>query len=99
MTTVSTYEARQNFSKLIELAFYRNEHFRVKRNNKPIAWIVGEPFMQRLGRYVEYLIENEPILADTLAIALDDDIRDAIEQGSEEVKDAQFIPLDDVVTD
>ena len=98
MTTVSTYEARQNFAKLIELAFYKNEHVRVKRNNKPIAWIVGEPFMQRLSRFVEYLIENEPALADTLAITLDDDIREAIEQGSEDIKEGNILPIEDVLT-
>jgi hypothetical protein len=99
MTTVSTYEARQNFARLIELAFYRNAQFRVKRNNRPIAWIVGEPFMQRLSQFVDYLMEHEPILADTLAIDLDDDIREALEQGSEEVKAGKFIPIDDVLND
>jgi PHD/YefM family antitoxin component YafN of YafNO toxin-antitoxin module len=99
MTTVSTYEARQNFAKLIELAFYKNEQFRVKRNNKPFAWIVGEPFMQRLGQFVEYLTEHEPILADTLAIDLDDEIREAIEEGSKEVKAGKFMPIEDVLKD
>ena len=99
MTTVSSYEARQNFARLIELAFYKNEYVRVKRNNKPIAWIVGEPFMQRLGQFVDYLIEHEPALADTLAISLDDEIRDAISEGSEEVKAGKHIPLANVLTD
>ena len=99
MTTISTYQARQNFAKLLELAFYKNEHFRVKRNNKAIAWIVGEPFMQRLSQFIEYLIEREPALADTLAITLDDDIREAIERGSNEVKAGNFTPIEDVLTD
>lgn len=99
MTTVSTHEARQNFAKLIELAFYKNEHVQVKRNSKPIAWIVGEPFMQRLGQFAEHLVEHEPKLAHMLALTLDNDIREAIEQGSREAKAGKFIPIEDVLND
>ena len=87
MATLTTDEARKNFSKLIELAFYKNQLTRVKRNKKPMAWIVGDPFMQKIGQFVDYLIEHEPALADTLAITLDDDIREAIEASTKEVKD------------
>ena len=99
MSTVTTDEARKNFSKLIELAFYKNQLTRVKRNKTPMAWIVGEPFMQRLGQFVDYLIEHEPALADTLAITLDDDIREAIETGTKEVKDGKLIPIRNILDD
>ena len=55
--------------------------------------------MQRLGQFAEYLIEHKPALADTLALSLDDNIREVIEQGSREVEVGKFLPIEDILND
>ena len=99
MTTVSTHQARENLAKLIELAFYKAEKIQVKRNNRPMAWIVGEPFMDAVGQVVDYLIENEPAIADTLAIMVDDKIRQTIEQGVKESRAGEYVPIETILDD
>lgn len=99
MTTVSTYEARRNLSGLLELAFYRNEQIRIKRNKKPMARIVGEPLMQTVEKLIDYIIEHEPALADTLAIMLDDEIREVIEQGTKDARAGKLLPIESILDD
>ena len=99
MTTVSTHQARKNLAQLIELAFYKAEKIQVKRNNRAMAWIVGEPFMDAVGKMVDYLIENEPALADTLAIMVDDKIRQTIEQGVKESRAGEYVPIETILDD
>lgn len=97
MTSIQAHKARQNFSELIEKAFYQNKLTRIKRNNKPIAWIVGEPFMQKISTMIDYIIENDPELADTLAIQFDDEIRSIINASIEEAEAGKTIPLTDIL--
>ncbi len=77
----------------MELAFYKGERFRIARKNKPMAWLVGEPFMEAISKVIDYIIENEPALADSLAISLDEEINTVINKGTEAVKKEEFIPL------
>lgn len=97
MTTVSSHEARQNLAKLIDLAFYKDERIRVKRNNRAMAWIVGAPFMQALGELVDYIIEHEPALADTLTLTVDQEIRQTIEQSIKETKQGRIEPITSIL--
>lgn len=94
MTTVSTYEARQNLAKLLELAFYKGEKIKVERNKRAMAWIVGDPTMRAIEHLIDYIIEHEPALADTLAILMDKEIMEAIRQGTREVEEGKTIPLE-----
>ena len=94
MTVVSADEARRHFATLLETAFYQNVRIHIKRNNKPMAWLVGEPYMAALDQIIAQLVEHHPALADTLAISLDDDLRHVIEQGTEEVKAGRTIPIE-----
>jgi hypothetical protein len=99
MTTVSAHEARQKFAELLELAFYKNAQIRIERNKKPMAWIVGEPFMKVLDSVIDHLIEHEPAIADTLAIMIDDEIRTVIEQGIQEIKAGKLIPIESILNE
>ncbi|MCZ7545100.1 MAG: type II toxin-antitoxin system Phd/YefM family antitoxin [Anaerolineae bacterium] len=99
MTTVSTHEARRNFSELLELAFYKNEQIRISRNKKPMARLVGEPFMQTVEKLIDYIIEQHPTLADTLAIELDEEIQAIIERGREEYKAGKAMPIESILED
>lgn len=98
MSKISAHEARRNFSKLLELAFYKNRRIQIERNRKPMAWLVGEPFMQAVEEMIEHIIEHQPALADTLAITLDDDIRATIDRSREEWRKGQKIPLEEIVS-
>lgn len=61
---VSASQARRNLTKLIE------------RRGKPVARLVGEPFMRAIGE----LAETHASLFDTLAAGLGDEIRRTIEE-------------------
>jgi len=97
MTTVSTHEFRKRLSELLELAYYKNEPVHISRSGKPMARLVGEPTMQALEEIIDYIIENDPALADTLAIMVDDDIRDAIMQGRKEWEAGERIPIEEAL--
>lgn len=99
MTSISAHEARTKFAEFVERAFYQNQKFQVKRNDKAMAWIVGEPFMIAVDQMVDYLITHEPAVADTLAIMLDDDLRQMIEQGNQEIKEGKTLPLESILDD
>ena len=99
MPTVSAYEARQNFAELLELAFYKDKQFLIRRNKKPMARLVGEPFMASVSRLVDYIMEHEPTLADTLAIELDDGIRKAITRSRKEAKQGKLVPIETILND
>ena len=93
MTVVTAHEARRHFAELLETAFYQNAQIRIHRNKKPMARLVGEPFMQA----IEQLIATQPNLADTLAIMVDGDLMAAIEEGTVEVKAGKTIPIETVL--
>ncbi|MFC1959370.1 hypothetical protein ACFLYO_01550 [Chloroflexota bacterium] len=81
MTIVSAYQARRNFSELLETAFYQNAQIHIHRNKKPMARLVGEPFMQA----IEQLIMADPGFADTLAIMLNNEVQTALQESAEDV--------------
>lgn len=98
-TTVSAHEARKNFATLMELAYYKNAQIRIKRNEKPMARLVGEPLMQDMDKVIDFLIKHKPALADTLAIMLDDNLKHIIDRGTAEVKARKTIPLESILED
>ncbi|MFC1961122.1 hypothetical protein ACFLYO_10470 [Chloroflexota bacterium] len=81
MTVVSAYEARRKFAELLETAFYQNAQIHIHRNKKPMARLVGEPFMQA----IDQLIKADPGLADTLAIMLNDEVQTALQESAEDL--------------
>jgi hypothetical protein len=72
MQTLSTRQARQQFSHLVDSVFYTHEPVRIQRNKQSKAWLISDSWMQRL---LQYLIDHEPALADTLAIEWSEDIQ------------------------
>lgn len=97
--TVSAHEARKNFATLMELAYYKNAQIRIKRNQKPFARLVGEPLMQDIDKVIDFLIKYKPAIADTLAIMLDENLKQLIDQGTKEVKAGKTIPLESILED
>ncbi len=93
MSIISAHNARQKLSELLELAYYKDERIQVRRNNKPMAWIVGEPFMDAIHHLLDHIMTHQPELADSLAISLDADIRRTIEASRQETAAGQVFPL------
>ena len=81
MTIVSANHARRNLAELLETAFYQNTQIHIHRNKKPMARLVGEPFMQA----IDQLIMADTSLADTLAIMLNEEIQTVIQESTEDV--------------
>ena len=96
---IQALEARSRFGELLELAFYKGKQFRIARKNKPMAWLVGEPFMEKVSRIIDHIIEHEPALADSLAITLDVGIRDVIEQGTKAKTEGKIVPIETILDD
>ena len=88
--TVSAYQVRRNLAELLELAYYRHAQIKIERNNKPMARLVGEPFMLA----VEKLLAADPALAETISIMLDDELMNAIEKGNQQVASGKTIPIE-----
>ena len=89
MTTVTAHQARRNFGELIELAFYKNAQIRIERNKRPMVRLVGEPLMAALDK----LLHEDPALAETLEIMLDDEATNAINQSRIEWQAGKKIPI------
>jgi len=94
-TTVSAYQVRRNLAELLELAYYKNAQIKIERNKKPMARLVGEPFMLA----VEKLLSDDPALAETISIMLDDELMDAIETGNQQVAAGKTIPIEKALED
>lgn len=92
MTTVTTDQARKNLAQLLELAFYKNEMIQIKRNQRAMGWIVGKPFMDAL----EMLLGENPGLADTLDIFLDEKLKASIDRSIREGKAGKAVPIEKV---
>src|SRR5437867_898703 len=90
--TIQAIEARQKFGELLERVYYQNRVYRITRKEKPMGWLVGDEFMETVGKLMDHIIENEPVLADTLALTLDDEIRSVVEHGMKERKEGKLIP-------
>ncbi len=98
VTTIQAIEARHNLGELLERVYYQKKAYRIARRNKAMGWLVGDEFIDAVGKMVDYIIENEPVLADTLAIMLDDEIRSVIERGTKEREEGKLIPLSEALS-
>ena len=97
--TIQALDARRRLGELLELAYYRGERFRIARKDKPMAWLVGEPFVKAISRAIDYIVKHEPALAETLEIMLDDELTGIIEQGTREVQAGKTIPIEKALED
>ncbi len=69
------------------------------RKDKPMAWLVGELFMQQISTFIEHAIDHDPALADSLAITFDHDIAAVIKQGDKEKKEKKLLPIEKILDD
>lgn len=90
LITVSAYKIRQNFGEFLERSFYRGTSFLIKRGKKPMAYLIGRPF---LAAYFEVL-EKDAGLADTMALVMNKEAKEMIDKGLREGKAGKKFKLD-----
>jgi hypothetical protein len=78
---------------LLERVYYQSQQFQITRKDKPMARLIGEPFMQA----IDELIESDPALADTLALMLNKEALETINQGREEYQKGEAIPIEEAL--
>jgi PHD/YefM family antitoxin component YafN of YafNO toxin-antitoxin module len=87
--SLSAIQLRQQLGEVLERVHYQFASFRIMRKDRPMARLVNERYMQAL----DHLIKSDPALADTLAILLNDEAMEIIEQGMKERAEGKLIPL------
>jgi len=95
LQTIGAYQARQNFGELLEKSFYQGKSFLVKRGNKKMAYLIGQPFFSAFFN----LIEKDKGLADTLAIMTNPLAKEIIEKSRKEIKSGKTYPLKKLLED
>ena len=89
LTTVSSYQVRQNFGEFLERSFYRGSNFLIKRGKKPMAYLVGRPY---LAAFFE-ILQKDKSLADTMALMLNDEARVMIDKGIDDYKEGKTVSI------
>lgn len=92
-TLIPAISARKQLGSLLERVYYQGQQFQITRKDKPMARLVGEPFIQA----IETLIEADKMVADTLAILLDKEILAAIHQSRREYQAGEAVSVEDVL--
>lgn len=91
--SISTMQLRQQLGEVLERVYYQFQQFRVLRKDKPMARLVNEEYMQA----IDYLIESDPALADTIALMLNDEATDILKHGKQEWSSGERIPLEEAL--
>ncbi len=92
-TGISAIQLRQQMGEVLERVHYQFQQYRITRKDKPMARLVNEEYMQTIDR----LLETDPSLADTIALMLNNEAMEIIEQGQQEVREGNLIPLIDAL--
>lgn len=90
---IRAQDARSHLGDLLNQVYYQNKQFQINRKDKPMAWLVGQNFMEMAGQAIDYIIEHKPALADTMAIMLDDEMRSVIDNNKKEMASEERLPL------
>ena len=69
-TNISSKEIRNSVGYLIDLVHFTGNQVRITRRKQVMARLVGEPLM----KVFEQLIANDPTLADTVALMLNEEL-------------------------
>ena len=99
ITDVDASKVRFNLGELMNQVYYGGTQVRINRRKKAMVRLVSEPFMQELSKLIDYIIEKEPALADTLTLILDDNSRQKIEQSAKEADNGKKVPLESILND
>lgn len=87
--TIQSSDFRSQLGNVLSRVYYQGGQVRIARNNIQMVRVVPEKFMKAIDR----LIEEEPGLADTLALMLNDEAKQAINDGLAEYSAGKAISL------
>lgn len=91
--TIQTIQLRANLGAVLEQVYYQAKQFRIQRKDKPMARLVNERFMSA----IDQLLQDDPALADTLALLLNDEAMTIIERSRAEEVRGELIPLQEAL--
>jgi hypothetical protein len=89
MGTIPAEDLTQ-FADVLDKAYAQSEQVRITRKDRVLARIVGEPFM----RVIDRLLADDPGLADTIAILLNDEVQQALVASDQDVKKGRVKKLE-----
>jgi Lhr-like helicase len=84
--TLTPIQLRQQLGAVLERVYYQFQQFRIVRKDKPMARLVSEDFMQ----VIDQLIEEDPALADTIALKMNDEWQTAMTDSVEDFQAGRF---------
>ena len=87
---ISQTQLRQRLRVVLDCVHDQFQQFRVMCKDKFMARIVNEDYM----RAIEQLIQDDPGLADTLALMLNDEAQAIIAESEHDLAAGRLIPLD-----
>ena len=90
---VPAHLARKNLGELLNQAFYQGTPFVVTRGKKAVAAVIGAKEFQA---FMSYLEENDPGLADSMAIMSNPEVQAILEEGEAAVKTGDVVSLEEV---
>ena len=89
--TIQSTDFRNQLGDVLNRVYYQGAQVRIVRKNLQMARVVPEKFMQA----IDALIEQEPGLADTLALMLNEEAKQTIQEGLAEFKTGKAVPLEE----
>lgn len=87
--TVQLTDFRGQVGEILNQVHYQGMQVKLMRKNVGMARLVSERYAQA----IEAMLDNDPALADTLALMLNSEAQDVLSQGMAEYKRGQMIPL------
>lgn len=93
MQSVNTDTARRELSQLLEQVHYTGSQIQIRRNKRPMAWLVSEPFMQWVAQLTNAIREKDPALGETFEIMLDTEFSALLEQSDADVASGRTVPI------
>ena len=95
--TISTHTARRDLAQLLERVHYTGTQIQIRRNKRPMAWLVGVAFMENIASLLETLSDKDPALVDTVELLLDADVMITLREGEADAKAGNVLPLESVL--
>ena len=86
-------EARKNLSELVNEAHYEGKLFGISKGKKPMGVLIGA---KEWNEIIEAIETHDQGLADTLAITVDSETRNFLEESEKEIGSRKLLPLDEV---
>jgi len=91
LETIQSSDFRKQLGNVLNRVYYQGSQIRIIKNKQLVVRLVPEQFMVALDE----IMENEPGLADTLALMLNPEIKTTIKKGLEDYEKGNVVSLDE----